>query len=318
MNLKNISISICIPAYKRLPYLSRLLYSIEKQSYKNFEVIITDDSNDELIKQYLHAHSFSFPIQYHKNIPPKGTPLNWMEGIKYAGGEWIKIIHDDDWLTDENSLSEFVAQIKPNIDCIFSGYSAFFESDKLNLDKTISQNLFRKICRHPYRLFASNQIGPPSVLMFRKEMLELYDPGFKWLVDIEAYVRILQKYRCSYIERPLITMSYNDTQVTNDCFRNPDIEIYEALLYYQKHGHRVFEGWVSYDGWWRLMRNLAIRSLDQLKIYARGLTVPDELIRIIRWQACLPHAFLKIRLFSKIYMFLSYRVNYIRGIRHHH
>jgi hypothetical protein len=241
-----------------------------------------------------------------------------MEGLKYAKGGWIKIIHDDDWFTDSDALQHLASSATQNIDCVFSGYTAFYETTKKSVNKTINQDQFKKIQAHPCRLFASNDLGPPSVVMFRKDMTERYDAAFKWLVDIEAYVRILREYRCSYIDKPLITMSYNDTQVTNECFRNPDIEIYEALLYYQKHGPRVFEGWVSYDGWWRLMRNLAIRSLDQLKMHARGLTVPEELIHIIRWQSRLPLTFLRTGLFSKIFMFLSYRVNCIRGIRHHH
>jgi glycosyltransferase involved in cell wall biosynthesis len=37
-------ISICIPAYKRTEFLQRLLDSIDIQTFKNFEVIVTDDS----------------------------------------------------------------------------------------------------------------------------------------------------------------------------------------------------------------------------------------------------------------------------------
>ena len=36
-------ISICIPAYKHPDFLKRLLDSISIQSFKNFEVIISDD-----------------------------------------------------------------------------------------------------------------------------------------------------------------------------------------------------------------------------------------------------------------------------------
>jgi glycosyltransferase involved in cell wall biosynthesis len=311
-------ISICIPAYQRIAYVSRLLHSIEKQLYKNFEVIITDDSPDDRIKEFVLGQRFNFSIQYYKNVIPRGTPANWMEGLKYAKGEWIKIIHDDDWLTDEHALSKFADAISPDVDCIFCGYVAFYERQNISINKTISQHIFKQISRHPYRLFASNLIGPPSVLMFRKGVRELYDPALKWLVDIEAYVRMIGKYRCTYIDMPLITMSYNDTQVTNACFRNPDIEIREALIYYQKHGRSVFEGWISYDGWWRLMRNLNICTLGQLKEYAGDLIIPDELIRIIRFQRFLPFGFIKKGFFSKIFMFLSYSVNCIRGFRYHH
>ena len=41
-----ILISICIPAYKHPDFLKRLLDSISIQSFRDFEVIISDDSPD--------------------------------------------------------------------------------------------------------------------------------------------------------------------------------------------------------------------------------------------------------------------------------
>jgi glycosyltransferase involved in cell wall biosynthesis len=311
-------ISICIPAYKRIDMLKRLLDSVQYQTFRSFEVIITDDSPDDLIESFIHSTPFSFPIRYYKNSPPKGTPLNWMEGIKYAHGEWIKIIHDDDWLTDANALQYYADAVTESADCVFSGYYAYYENTRKSVDKTISQNNFQKICNHPYYLFASNDLGPPSVVMFRKSVTELYDPALKWLVDIEAYVRILSKYRCVYIDRPLITMSYNDTQVTNECFRNPAIEIPEALIYYRKHGDLSFRRMITYDAWWRLIRNLDIRKVQQLGHFSGGEAVPEFLQRIVVYQSYIPVQLLKNGIVSKLTMFFFYVVNYVRGFRYHH
>src|SRR3954463_15956410 len=46
-------ISICIPAYKKPQYVVRCLESILKQDYTSVEVIISDDSPDEDIKQVI-------------------------------------------------------------------------------------------------------------------------------------------------------------------------------------------------------------------------------------------------------------------------
>ncbi|MFY7879730.1 MAG: glycosyltransferase family 2 protein [Lacibacter sp.] len=299
-------ISICIPAYKRIAYLKRLLDSIDKQTFLNYEVIITDDSPDNSISDFLRQNNYSFIYQYIKNEPAKGTPLNWLEGIKYAKGEWIKIIHDDDWLTNGNSLQLFANAISDSIDCIFSGYIAYFEKSDKAIDKTISLRRFQRIARHPYFLFSSNELGPPSVVMFRRSIRETYDPAFKWLVDIEAYIRIFNHYKCVYINKPLITMSYNDTQVTNDCFRNPEIEIREALIYYYKHGPVSCQRILTYDAWWRLIRNLNIRSLNKLISLSSGFSLPFFLVSILQFQKFIPAYFLKYGFISKILMLLSY------------
>ena len=54
---KNCEISICIGTYNRIDYLKRLLDSIAIQKYKNFEVIITDDSSNDSIEQYLKTRT---------------------------------------------------------------------------------------------------------------------------------------------------------------------------------------------------------------------------------------------------------------------
>jgi glycosyltransferase involved in cell wall biosynthesis len=46
-------ISICIPAYKRIEFLQRLFDSIAIQTYKGYEVIITDDSPDEVVATFV-------------------------------------------------------------------------------------------------------------------------------------------------------------------------------------------------------------------------------------------------------------------------
>ena len=97
-------ISICIPAYKRLHYLERLFRSIEIQTYKNYEVIITDDSADDTVKEFIDNYSAISNIQYYRNKNILGTPENWNEAIRKANGVWIKLMHDDDWFANENSL----------------------------------------------------------------------------------------------------------------------------------------------------------------------------------------------------------------------
>ena len=72
----NHHISICIPAYKRIDYLKRLLCSIEIQKFKDYEVIISDDSNDDSVAALLKNFNGRFEIKYFKNEKALGTPAN--------------------------------------------------------------------------------------------------------------------------------------------------------------------------------------------------------------------------------------------------
>ena len=43
-------ISICVPAYKNPSGIARLLASVKAQTYEDYEVILTDDTPDESVR----------------------------------------------------------------------------------------------------------------------------------------------------------------------------------------------------------------------------------------------------------------------------
>lgn len=305
----NCEISICIGTYNRIDYLKRLLDSIAIQKYKKFEVIITDDSSNDCIEQFIKTLNVSFPLQYFRNKETLGTPKNWTAGIPYASGQWIKVMHDDDYFSAADSLLAFADAIDDKYDIIFSGYNAYFESIKQCLNKTIKQEHFGKIKKNPFLLLAENKIGNPSVVLFKNKGNVWYNPSYKWLVDIEGYIRMLQITNCQYIAKPLINMSYNDSQVTNSCFRNPSVEVYEWLLLYQQYKAASTKSLLVYDAWWRMIRNLKITTVAELQSYARSLPIPVFLSKIIAFQSAIPSSFLSIGICSKLFMFFSYLTN---------
>lgn len=295
-------VSICIPAYKRVDYLKRLLGLISTQTYKNFEVVITDDSgNDNTVENFIKETNFSFKVLYIKNPVPLGSPLNWMESFKHATGEWIKIMHDDDGFASDGALASFVNAIEADTDCLFSGYIVQNELNKTSSKMSISNGAFSSFLKYPYRLFAKNIIGPPSVMLFKKALTEQFDARLKWIVDWEFYIRLALKYNLKYINEALILVSYNDTQITNDCALNPAVEIPEIMLLYSKYGDVLFKDIVLFDAWWRLIRNLKIKSIKQFAAHT-DIELPKPIKTIIWFQSFIPYQLLKVGVFSKIYM----------------
>ena len=53
--MKTPFISICIPAFQRVDYL-RLLDSIEIQSFRDFETVISDDSPGHEVQELIRNH----------------------------------------------------------------------------------------------------------------------------------------------------------------------------------------------------------------------------------------------------------------------
>ena len=113
-------VSICIPAYNNAAAVGRLLESVEKQTWKDYEVIITDDSNGDEVGKLAEEKGY---VQYFKNEVPLGAAANWNEAVRRSSGEYVKMMHHDDWFTDENSLEAFVDMLErhPEVDLAFSG-----------------------------------------------------------------------------------------------------------------------------------------------------------------------------------------------------
>ncbi len=303
-------ISICIPAYKRVNYLQRLLDSIAIQTFKDFEVIVTDDSNDSSVKNLLTNYENKFVIRYFQNKTALGTPSNWNSAILKAEGEWIKLIHDDDWLATPQSLQTFAAHTGKNKKFIFSAYVNSYENEVSASRKIYFPPYWKKrIIENPVTLIARNVIGPPSVTLLHSSIKEEYDERMKWRVDIDFYIRVLLgEHRFTYINEILIAVGIGELQVTNDCFENPSIEIPEGFLLLQKYGvNRLRDIWV-YDAWWRLLRNMEIRNEKKLLQYSNEQW-PVVIIEMIKHLNKIPHTLLKKGIISKTAMAVSYLIN---------
>jgi glycosyltransferase involved in cell wall biosynthesis len=304
---EEIFISICIPAFNRKDFLSRLLDSIHVQTFRNFEVVITDDSYGPEISDLVKIHPVNEKIQYFKNVTTLGTPENWNEGLRKAKGDWIKIMHDDDWFTNSESLDQFVQYInKTNQRFYFSSYTNVYPDGKTIF---ISQSPYhiRQLKQNVETLFASNRIGPPSVVIFKKDSSLYFDNRMKWLVDVDFYLSYLKLFPdFLYIDKPLISIGISESQVTQTSFGNPSIEIPERKLLFGKMSTGSLRNPVIYDAWWRFIRNFKITRMEELESASLKNYLPKTIQSIIFFQNLFPSGMLKIGPFSKTLMFLHF------------
>lgn len=301
-------ISICISTYNRTKYLPRLLDSIISQSFKDYNIIITDNTRDGRIEDLIADYRDRLDIRYHRNEPMLNMTGNWNRAFEMADGEWVKLIHDDDWLATDTALQDFVDATKKGNRFIYCGRNDYYETTGKYVPMAITSGKFDVVSANPLLLYAENVIGPPSVLMFHNSVKEYYDPTLEWFVDIEYYIRMFYKEPATYIPKALINMSYNETQVTNSVFNNPAVQIPE-LLHIFKNGIDKVEGLMTYDGFWRIMRNLGIRSASDFERYAPGKPVPALFKKIVGHQKLIPPSLLKKGPVSKLAMAASYILN---------
>lgn len=125
-SLEHPLVSIVVITYNSSKYVLETLESIKVQTYKNIELIISDDfSTDntvEICNDWLEGKKKYFInskiIQAVRNT---GIPSNVNRGVNEAKGEWIKLIAGDDILL-ENCIHVNVNFVKnrENVNFVFS------------------------------------------------------------------------------------------------------------------------------------------------------------------------------------------------------
>lgn len=303
------AISICIPAYKNKVYVKRLLDSVAAQQFRDFEVVLTDDSPDDELRELAETYHESFPVVYHKNERALGSPANWNKAIALARGAWIKIMHDDDWFTNEQSLGTFFEATRHSTaQFLFSG----FINQELDTGQqhhfVISAMDEQMLRRNPLYLFRTNYIGHPSTTLIRNNRKEWFDEAVKWVVDIEFYMRVLrEEHSFVAIKEPLVCIGVGAEQITKQAFRNPAIEIPENLYLLDKMGTDSLKYVFVYDYYWRLVRNLRVKSTAEMELFLNESLVPHPVQRMIRLQQKLGQQCLnKSGVYSKMMMLISY------------
>jgi len=248
-----VKVSICIPVYKDLIGLQRLLNSIKKQDFDDFELIITDDTPDESIenfvtgtfgKQIVLDSGVGCLIKYYHNEIPLGAAGNWNYSIGLAEGEYIKIMHQDDFFTDSDSLSSFV-KLLDDAPAAILGFSGSRQvTIKKNspqdlseyYDRYISAENLDLITKDWRNLFLGGFIGAPSAVIYRN-CDKKFDPELSWLIDSDFYMNLLKDNGNSfaYTTNPLVCIGVSETQLTNECINNSELNIREHKHLYTKY-----------------------------------------------------------------------------------
>ena len=95
----NPKFSIIVPVYNRENFITRVLRSIQNQSYKNIEIIFVDDhSTDDSVKIIEEHKRKDKRIKLIKHKENKGTLITRNDGGLNARGEYITFVDPDDLL----------------------------------------------------------------------------------------------------------------------------------------------------------------------------------------------------------------------------
>jgi len=218
-------ISIVIPTYEQrglgLNFLRHNLDIISRQTFTDFEVIVSDNSTyfaQAAIEAECKRYAF---VKYFKN-PNKGLSANTNNGIIHAMGDIIKILHQDDFLNGNNALQDIVDNFKG--DWMVSG------CEHTKDGKELIRPHYPEYNDDVY--IGNNTIGSPSVLTIRNNDPLLFDENVTMLMDCDYYRRCYEKFGKPDILNTLnVVISIGEHQVS---YGFPEKLLEEERVYIRK------------------------------------------------------------------------------------
>jgi glycosyltransferase involved in cell wall biosynthesis len=228
-------ISVCIPTYNNVKNLQRVIDSVDMQSFTSYEIIVSDDSTTCDVRELIQLNiQNGVAIRYYHHPISLGSPKNWNFAIQQAKGKYIKILHHDDWLLTSDALSLYYAEVsKAEKKFVFAAAESI--QNGILFHHVPSKTMHQDLHANPFIILKANFIGGPSSILFPNDQL-FFDERLIWLVDVDFYLQLfIKKYSANYISKQLYCTFMDDSNITNRCVNDYDLNIKELSIIYYKY-----------------------------------------------------------------------------------
>ena len=184
-------ISIALPVYEfkgdGVKYIDELFASLAKQSFTDFDVVISDHSKDDVIMEYLRDCEYDFDITYVKNPNGRGFQApNTDCAIEHAEGRIIKLIYQDDLFVDNDALQKIYDAIENGAKWLIHGFT--HTTDGVETHRDCAPKWSSRM------LEGDNLLGSPSCTAYLNGTYLGMDHEMKLLIDTELYHRMRMEH----------------------------------------------------------------------------------------------------------------------------
>ena len=213
-------LSLLVPSFQHERYLSKLLDSIRRQTRKPDEILVSDDASAdgsyELLKGWARGRLGVKIFRQPQNL---GITENSNFLLRRTKAELVMFLHSDDLFRHARTLERLEGLLQNNPSAVLAAAGRRFLDNDSRLGKAESGLLTGlyagKEVRKKILWAEANVIGEPSCVLFRRRCLESgFDPAYRQLWDLEAWLRLLRQGDLVYLAQPLIGIRRHAGQAT--------------------------------------------------------------------------------------------------------
>ncbi|MEM1582669.1 MAG: glycosyltransferase [Candidatus Bathyarchaeia archaeon] len=213
-------VSIITPTHNRTMELLNALLHLMEQNYKDFEIVIVDNSDElykRMNKRVVGTLSKILTIKYIE-VPPTYTSIARNIGIRHSNGDYVAFLDDDDYWFPEKLLAQ-VKRIEEGYDFIFTGFVIVNQKGRI----MYRYRPQRDVIKNPNKLLSrSNFIATSSVLV-KKRLLEdvgCFDENLPALEDYDCWLRIAKvEEKFAAVKDTLTVIMQSRSSLSKDNFK---------------------------------------------------------------------------------------------------
>lgn len=279
-------VSICIPTYNGEKFIEETLDSAISQTYKNIEIIITDDcsTDNTLSICELYAQKDA-RIKIFKNPHNLGLIGNWNQSIEKASSDWIKFLFQDDLLKPTCVEEMIYEAIDKNVNFVISsreylfdnisdervvkGYSYLLKSTRIIFkNKTIYSPTQTAKAIAPYVFI--NCLGEPPTFLFKKQYYKKSDFPTQYY-QLMDYIFVLNKIITQnfvFISKPLLIFRiHNDSEsMKNSNLKSLSKATIEKQIYIQFYEKiLICDTLLNNPNYIELKKNISVKNILIIK-----------------------------------------------------
>ncbi|MBC0964679.1 glycosyltransferase [Escherichia coli] len=205
MNDKSITplISVITATFNSQRFILDIYKSLQAQSYKNWEWVVTDDaSEDKTVSILKELQSNDDRIKIFINADNKGAAWSRNNSMKESKGQYFAFIDSDD-LWHPEKLSRQIAFMGDNIDFSFTSYELVdVENKKLN--KKIDITPILPLTYHQM-LRKKATLGCSTVILRVSAFPDVRMPDLRTGQDYATWLKILKRGTRAYLLPEVLT-----------------------------------------------------------------------------------------------------------------
>jgi glycosyltransferase involved in cell wall biosynthesis len=192
-------VSVCIPIWNDETYVGEALASVLNQTYKNIEVIFSNNASDDRSVEIIN--SFNDPrVKVYSNEKNMGGMYNFTKVFTYATGKYMTYLSSDDKVEpDTYEKAVKILEAHPDVVLVNTYIELINAQGKHLMNKKYIFGGGRMRSYWGIRsnfIYGSNIVGEPNGSMWRRENFEkLKEPKFVngngWTADLDLKMELM-------------------------------------------------------------------------------------------------------------------------------